>query len=149
MFQYVRKALDIKKGTVRSKKLPELLAGDELSQFCKAVWQASVRSDVVMLKLKLFIRPQERGTRKQSEAVRCISIPVSPFNISLANSLHKRYLCCSEFDRKGGFSWPICPQSTTRTLQLINHGGGEGSSGCPRARRTASGTGRPGTSSTR
>jgi integrase/recombinase XerD len=61
VFEYVRKALDLKKGTVRSKRLPELMTEDELSRFYKAVWQESNRSHMVMLKLILFtgIRNEE------------------------------------------------------------------------------------------
>lgn len=61
VFEYVRRALDLKKGTVRSKRLPELMTEDELSRFYKAVWQESNRSHMVMLKLILFtgIRNEE------------------------------------------------------------------------------------------
>jgi integrase/recombinase XerD len=61
VFHYVRQALDLKKGAVRSKRLPELMTEDELSRFYKAVWQASNRFHMVMLKLMLFtgIRNEE------------------------------------------------------------------------------------------
>lgn len=50
VFQYVREALALKGGTVRSKRLPELMTEDELNRFYKAVWQASNRMHMVMLK---------------------------------------------------------------------------------------------------
>jgi len=58
---YVRETLALKGGTVRSKRLPELLTEDELNRFYKAVWQASNRMHMVMLKLILFtgIRNEE------------------------------------------------------------------------------------------
>ena len=61
VFQYVREALALKGGTVRSKRLPELMTEDELNRFYKAVWQASNRMHMVMLKLILFtgIRNEE------------------------------------------------------------------------------------------
>ena len=54
VFQYVREDLGLKGGTVRRKKLPELMTEVELNRFYKAVWQASNRMHVVMLKLLLF-----------------------------------------------------------------------------------------------
>lgn len=54
VFQEVRQALGLKGGTVRSKRLPEIMTEDELKRFYKAVWKASNRSHVVMLKLMLF-----------------------------------------------------------------------------------------------
>ncbi len=54
VFQYVREDLGLKGGTVRTKKLPELMTEDELDRFYKAVWQASNRMHMVMLKLMLF-----------------------------------------------------------------------------------------------
>jgi len=61
VFQYIRDDLDLKGGSVRSKRLPELMTEDELYKFYKAVWQASNRSHMVMLKLILFtgIRNEE------------------------------------------------------------------------------------------
>lgn len=61
VFQYVREDLGLKGGTVRSKKLPELMTEEELHRFYKAVWQASNRMHMVMLKLILFtgIRNEE------------------------------------------------------------------------------------------
>ena len=54
VFQYVREDLGLKGGTVRTKKLPELMSEDELNRFYKAVWQASNRMHMIMLKLMLF-----------------------------------------------------------------------------------------------
>jgi len=54
VFHYVRAALDLKGGTVRKKRLPELMTEDELKRFYKAVWQACDRSHIIMLKLMLF-----------------------------------------------------------------------------------------------
>jgi len=54
VFQYVREDLDLKGVTVRRKKLPELMTEVELGRFYKAVWQASNRMHMVMLKLLLF-----------------------------------------------------------------------------------------------
>jgi integrase/recombinase XerD len=54
VFQHVREALDLKEGTVSSRRLPELMTTDELKRFYDAVWKASNRSHVVMLKLLLF-----------------------------------------------------------------------------------------------
>jgi integrase/recombinase XerD len=61
VFQYVREALALKGGTVRSKRLPELMTEDELNRYYKAIWHASNRSHMVMLKLILFtgIRNEE------------------------------------------------------------------------------------------
>jgi integrase/recombinase XerD len=61
VFLYVRQDLNLKGGTVRSKRLPELMTENELNQFYKAVWQASNRSHMVMMKLILFtgIRNEE------------------------------------------------------------------------------------------
>lgn len=61
VFQYIRQDLDLTGGTVRSKRLPELMTENELNQFYKAVWQASNRAHMVMLKLILFtgIRNEE------------------------------------------------------------------------------------------
>ena len=61
VFQYVRQNLALKRVTVRSKRLPELMTEDELNRFYKAVWQTSNRSHMVMLKLILFtgIRNEE------------------------------------------------------------------------------------------
>jgi integrase/recombinase XerD len=54
VFQYVREDLGLKGGTVRTKRLPELMTEDELNRFYKAVWYASNRTHMVMLKLILF-----------------------------------------------------------------------------------------------
>lgn len=61
VFQHVREALVVQGGSVRSKRLPELLTEAELSSFYKAVWHASNRTHMVMLKLILFtgIRNEE------------------------------------------------------------------------------------------
>ena len=61
VFQYVRESLDLKGGNVRAKKLPDLMTEDELKRFYKAVWNASNRSHMVMLKLILYtgIRNEE------------------------------------------------------------------------------------------
>ena len=54
VFQYVRESLSLKGGTVRTKKLPELMTEDELKRFYEAVWKGFDRSHMVMLKLMLF-----------------------------------------------------------------------------------------------
>jgi integrase/recombinase XerD len=54
IFQYIREDLDLKGGSVRSKKLPELMTNEDLKHFYKAVWYTSNRSHMVMLKLLLF-----------------------------------------------------------------------------------------------
>ncbi len=54
VFQYVRESLGLKGGTVRTKKLPELMTEDELKRFYEAVWKGFDRSHMVMLKLMLF-----------------------------------------------------------------------------------------------
>lgn len=61
VFQYIREELALKGGTVRSKRLPELMSEDELAGFYKAVWHASNRTHMIMLKLILFtgIRNEE------------------------------------------------------------------------------------------
>ncbi|HSL87285.1 MAG TPA: hypothetical protein VK861_10160, partial [Bacteroidales bacterium] len=53
VFHYIRESLALKGGSVRSKRLPELMTNDELDRFYKAVWHASNRSHIVMLKLML------------------------------------------------------------------------------------------------
>jgi integrase/recombinase XerD len=53
-FQHVREDLGLKGGRVRSKRLPKLMTEDELRRFYKAVWHASNRTHMVMLKLILF-----------------------------------------------------------------------------------------------
>ena len=61
VFQYVREDLGLKGGRVRSKRLPKLMTEHELKRFYKAVWHASNRTHMVMLKLILFtgIRNEE------------------------------------------------------------------------------------------
>lgn len=61
VFQYVREDLGLKGGKVQSKRLPELLTEKELNRFYQAVWQASNRMHMIMLKLLLFtgIRNEE------------------------------------------------------------------------------------------
>lgn len=61
VFQYIREDLGLKGGTVKHKRLPELMTKEELNRFYKAVWQASNRMHMVMLKLILFtgIRNEE------------------------------------------------------------------------------------------
>ena len=54
VFQYVRESLDLKGGTVQTKKLPELMTEDELKRFYETVWKGFNRSHMVMLKLLLF-----------------------------------------------------------------------------------------------
>ena len=39
VFQYVREDLGLKGGTVRTKRLPELMTENELNRFYKAVWR--------------------------------------------------------------------------------------------------------------
>lgn len=55
VFQYVREDLGLKGGSVRSKRLPELMTEDELNRFYKAVWQPSNRTHMLMLKLILYM----------------------------------------------------------------------------------------------
>lgn len=61
VFQYVRKELGLRGGNTSTKHLPELMTEEELNRFFKAVWQASNRMHMVMLKLILFtgIRNEE------------------------------------------------------------------------------------------
>jgi len=54
VFQYVRESLDLKGGTVRTKKLPELMTENELKRFYEVVWKEFNKSHMVMLKLMLF-----------------------------------------------------------------------------------------------
>ena len=54
VFQYVRESLDLKGGTVQTKKLPELMTEDELKRFYEAVWKGFNRSHMVMLKILLL-----------------------------------------------------------------------------------------------
>lgn len=54
VFQYVREDLDLKGVNDKSKRLPELMTNEELKQFYDAVWKASNRNHMVMLKLLLF-----------------------------------------------------------------------------------------------
>lgn len=61
VFQYIREDLALKGGNIRSKRLPELMTEDDLTRFYKAVWHASNRMHMIMLKLILFtgIRNEE------------------------------------------------------------------------------------------
>src|ERR1039457_3753225 len=61
VFQYVREELALRSRMEQSTRLPELMTEDELKRFFKAVWHASNRTHMVMLKLMLFtgIRNQE------------------------------------------------------------------------------------------
>lgn len=61
VFQHIRESLNLKGGSVQSKRLPELMTEDELNRFYKAVWYASDRTHMIMLKLMLFtgIRNEE------------------------------------------------------------------------------------------
>ena len=61
VFQHVREDLGLKGGRVQSKRLPELMTNEELKRFYEAVWYASNRNHMVMLKLILFtgIRNEE------------------------------------------------------------------------------------------
>lgn len=61
VFQHVRESLDLKGGSIQSKRLPELMTEDELRRFYKAVWYASDRTHMIMLKIILFtgIRNEE------------------------------------------------------------------------------------------
>ena len=54
VFQYVREALKISGGSIREKRLPELMTEEELKWFYQAVWNSFNRLHVVMLKLILF-----------------------------------------------------------------------------------------------
>lgn len=54
VFQYVREDLSVTGGTVRAKRLPELLTEDELKALYTAIWNGFNRTHVVMLKLLLF-----------------------------------------------------------------------------------------------
>ena len=61
VFQYVREELALRSRMEQSTRLPELMTEDELKRFFKAVWHASNRTHMVMLKLMLFtgIRNEE------------------------------------------------------------------------------------------
>jgi integrase/recombinase XerD len=61
VFEYVRQELSLKGGTVKPKRVPELMTEEELNRFYKAVWHASNRMHMVMLKLILYtgIRNEE------------------------------------------------------------------------------------------
>lgn len=54
VFQHVREALKISGGSVREKRLPELMTEEELKRFYQAAWNSFNRLHVVMLKLILF-----------------------------------------------------------------------------------------------
>lgn len=54
VFQNVREGLGLKGGMVQPKRLPELMTTEELKRFYEAVWYASNRNHMVMLKLMLF-----------------------------------------------------------------------------------------------
>lgn len=54
VFQNVREGLGLKGGMVQPKRLPELMTNEELKRFYEAVWYASNRNHMVMLKLMLF-----------------------------------------------------------------------------------------------
>jgi integrase/recombinase XerD len=54
VFQYVREDLHLKRGKGKEKRLPELMTDDELKRFFDAVWKASNRTHMVMLKLLLY-----------------------------------------------------------------------------------------------
>ncbi|KPA11150.1 integrase [Candidatus Magnetomorum sp. HK-1] len=54
VFQYVRANLDLKRKQNKQKRLPELMTNEELKRFYDAVWKASNRNHMVMLKLLLF-----------------------------------------------------------------------------------------------
>ncbi|MFC1833729.1 tyrosine-type recombinase/integrase [Thermodesulfobacteriota bacterium] len=54
VFQHVRLELGLKGGSLKAKKLPELLTEQELIRFYEAVWNAMDRTHVVMIKLLIF-----------------------------------------------------------------------------------------------
>jgi integrase/recombinase XerD len=54
VFQYIREDLDLKGGQGKGKRLPELMSEEELKRFFDAVWKASSRNHMVMLKLLLY-----------------------------------------------------------------------------------------------
>lgn len=54
VFQHVRETLNLSGGTVREKRLPDLMTEEELKRFYQAVWNSFNRLHVVMLKLMLF-----------------------------------------------------------------------------------------------
>lgn len=64
VFQHVRETLNLSGGTVREKRLPDLMTEEELKRFYQAVWNSFNRLHVVMLKLMLFtgIRNAELGS---------------------------------------------------------------------------------------
>jgi len=53
-FKYVRDELDIHGGTVKQKKLPDLLTEKELIEFYEAVWKSEDRTHMIMIKLLLY-----------------------------------------------------------------------------------------------
>ncbi len=70
VFQYVREDLSVTGGTVRAKRLPELLTEDELKTLYASIWNGFNRTHVVMLKLLLFtgIRNAELVNLKLDDA---------------------------------------------------------------------------------
>lgn len=54
VFQYIREDLDLKGSNSKHRRLPELMTNEELKKFYDAVWKASNRNHMVMLKLLLF-----------------------------------------------------------------------------------------------
>lgn len=54
VFEYIREDLGIKGVTEKPKQMPELMSEEELKRLYNAVWRASNRMHMVMLKLILF-----------------------------------------------------------------------------------------------
>lgn len=54
VFKHVRDELGVHGGTVRKKKLPEILTEQELKDFYKEVWRSENRSHMIMIKLLLY-----------------------------------------------------------------------------------------------
>ncbi len=53
-FEHIRDILDIHGGTIKQKKLPELLTEKELKDFYEAVWQSEKSDHMIMIKLLVY-----------------------------------------------------------------------------------------------
>lgn len=69
VFQHVRETLNLSGGSIREKRLPELMTEEELKRFYQSVWNSFNRMHVVMLKLVLFtgIRNAELSNIRQDD----------------------------------------------------------------------------------
>jgi len=90
VFQHVRETLNLKKGTIRAKRLPNLMTEEELNRFYKEVWYASNRTHMVMLKLILFtgIRNEELA----NIAIRDVDLESMRIRISRGKGDKDRYV---------------------------------------------------------